>query len=110
MRTRTIIATTILATLATVTGAEARSRVVHVHADTVVIQSRDASSFATPARVVSLPREGVVVDRKITASKRPTRAALIACQMGPNFLGEAWRGKRYRPFTRTGRPRICMTG
>jgi hypothetical protein len=41
---------------------------------------------------------------------RPTRAALIACQMGPHFLGEAWRGKRYRPFTRTGRPRICLTG
>jgi hypothetical protein len=40
---------------------------------------------------------------------RPTKAALIACQMGPNFLGAAYRGKRYRPYTRTGRPRICVT-
>jgi hypothetical protein len=40
---------------------------------------------------------------------RPTRAALIACQMGPHFIGAAYRGKHYRPYTRTGRPRICVT-
>ncbi len=40
---------------------------------------------------------------------RPTKAALIACQMGPHFIGAAYRGKRYRPYTRTGRPRICVT-
>jgi hypothetical protein len=40
---------------------------------------------------------------------RPTRAALIACQMGPHFIGAAYRGKRYRPYTRSGRPRICVT-
>lgn len=110
MRTRAIIATAIL--LATMTGAEARERrVVHIYADTIVVHPRSATPFAKPVRIVSLPAEPIVVYRKVRMpqAKRPTKAALIACQMGPNFLGEAWRGKRYRPFTRTGRPRICMT-
>jgi hypothetical protein len=103
MRTRAIIAAAGVVMLATMTGAEARvRRVVHVYADTIVIHPR----------AVSLPVQGIIVHGTVRApqAKRSTRAALIACQMGPNFLGEAWRGKRYRPFTRTGRPRICMTG
>lgn len=113
MRTRAIITSAILVTLATMSGAEARgSRVVRIYADTIVIHPRSAAPFAKSVRVVSLPAEGIVVHGKVRLprAQRPTKAALIACQMGPNFLGEAWRGKRYRPFTRTGRPRVCMTG
>ena len=121
MWTRAIIATSFVLTLATATDADARGRTVHIYADTIVIHPgvihpRSDTSHAKAARMVSLPNEGIVVHGgvvrlpKATKAKRPTKAALIACQMGPNFLGEAWRGKRYRPFTRTGRPRICMTG
>lgn len=113
MRTRAIIATAMLVTLATMTDAEARAkRVVHIYADTIVIHPRaDYRREARPL-VVSLPAERIVVHGRVRLpqAQRPTRAALIACEMGPNFLGEAWRGKRYRPFTRTGRPRICLTG
>jgi hypothetical protein len=113
MWTRAIIATAVLLTLATATDASARAprRTIHIYADTVVIHPRSNHPCANPVRVVSLPGEGIVVHGgviRLPKALRPTKAALIACQMGPNFLGEAWRGKRYRPFTRTGRPRICM--
>lgn len=113
MWTRAIIATSLLLTLATATAADAhaRRRVVHIYTDTVVVHPR----------AVVLPRRGIVIHgavvpggfarpRRAYPDTRPTRAALIACQMGPNFVGAAYRGKRYRPYTRTGRPRICVTG
>ena len=106
MWTRAIIAAALLS-LTCATGAEARTRrVVHIYADTIVLHPRVDTSL------VSLPGDSIVVHGKVRRPKaeRSTRASLIACQMGSGFLGEAWRGKRYRPFTRTGRPRICMTG
>lgn len=105
---RAIIATAMLTVLATSADARASRRTVHIYADTIVIHPR----------AVVLPRESIVVHggRIIrahsysTRAKRPIRAAAVACEMGPNFLGAAWRGKKYRPYTRSGRPRICVTG
>jgi hypothetical protein len=57
-----------------------------------------------PLAVALLP----VMAEPAEAGSRPTKASIIACKMGPHFLGAAWRGKRYRPYTRDGRPRICV--
>ncbi len=96
--------------LLAVTAAEAKPRrVVHVHADQVIVHR---------ARAVTVLDDGAIVHRApvvrkriidIPTHKRPTKAAMLACQMGPNFIGAAYRGKRYRPYTRSGRPRICVT-
>ena len=84
-----------------VARAERLSREVHIYDGQIVIDHRTNPPYLG----LRASRVNLTPERRALRARRSYLMAL-RCSMGPGFLGPEW-GRRYRPFSKRGRLRVC---